>query len=190
MLLFPRQHSNIPQGPCEFAAEPWRTTVHGLGTTDTLPMIETPFKSLPCGWGNWAPVRSPRWFVAIQESECRSAHSAIPDLFPSWLIVFISNHHFLSPLCVFCNPSSPTQTHKHKNVYAHLSVQSLGSNDLNSPLSSKPFPETAPASILSPKFYLLNTCSYTNLSIFKTSVYLVSGMWMKSGLTLLSNCFI
>lgn len=136
MLLFPVQHSNIPQGPCEFAAEPWSTIVHRLGTTDTLPMIQTLFKSLFCWWGSWDPVRAPRRFVIIQESECMSAHSAIPDLFPpaSWLIAFIANHHFLSPLCVFCNPRSSTQTHKHKNEYAHLSVQSLGSNDLKSPV--------------------------------------------------------
>lgn len=113
MLLFPMQHSNIPQGPCEFAAEPWSTIVHKLGTTDTLPMIQILFKFLFCWWGSWEPVRSPRWFVIIQEFECMSAHSAIPDLFlpPSWLIAFIANHRFPSLRSV-CSaiPSPPKHT--------------------------------------------------------------------------------
>lgn len=153
MLLFPVQHSNIPQGPCEFAAEPWSTIVHRLGTTDTLPMIQTLFKSLFCWWGSWDPVRAPRRFVIIQESECMSAHSAIPDLFPpaSWLIAFIANHHFLSPLCVFCNPPPPpkhtsTRTSMHTWVFSPL-VQMIWS-----PLSSLPFPETALLQISAPDF--------------------------------------
>lgn len=115
MLLFPGQHSNIPQGPCEFPTEPWRTIVHGLGTTDTRPMIETLFKSLYCWWGNWAPVRSPRWFVAIQESECMSAHSAIPDLFPplpdslSLSLIIISSLHSVYSAIPLPHPNTQAQ---------------------------------------------------------------------------------
>lgn len=98
----------------------------------------------------------------------------------SWLTDFTSHHYCLSPWWLLCTylPSPPRKHTAHRQVCTHACSFPWFKPFLTIWMSSlsSAFPETALASVLSPKFYLLTTCSSTNLSLFKTSVCLLHGM--------------
>lgn len=160
---------------------PWQTVWNQRYTPVTL-MLSKP---LFCRWGNWDLPRLPSWLVVIQESERKSesrVYSAGSDPSPP---LFLTHWLYISSLLplpmtttLYIPPLTPTQTHSTRaGMYTRMLiplVQTI-SHHLMPSLSSA-FPETALASVLSPKFYLLTTCSYTNLSLFKTSVCLLTGM--------------
>lgn len=82
--------------------------------------------------------------------------SPLPAALPLYLVLISSLHSVYSALL-----SRPPK-HKYTGMCAHTHAYSLGSKHsflFECPVLSSAFPETAPASILSLKFYLLTICS-------------------------------